>query len=112
MGAPPVVPRVLFQDFTGDDTYDAFVRAALLDGTASGGHHNASYVAPLTQRMARLLGQEAGTHVTVRVRRTEGLPVVIRTWPIHPQALHRRLVWGRVRLRPGCSLAPTSKPPT
>ncbi|WP_406331079.1 aminoglycoside phosphotransferase family protein [Streptomyces sp. NBC_00203] len=80
MGAPPV-PRALFRDFTGDDTYDSFVRAALLDGTASGGHHNQNFVHPLTRRMAdRLPGQEAGTPVTVRIRRFEALPVVIRTW--------------------------------
>ncbi|MEU6418717.1 aminoglycoside phosphotransferase family protein [Streptomyces spiralis] len=31
--------------------------------------------------MARLLHREAGTSVTVRIRRAEALPVVIRTWP-------------------------------
>ncbi|MFC7263528.1 phosphotransferase [Streptomyces lutosisoli] len=86
MGVPPV-PRALSRDFTGDDTYDEFIHAALLYGAASRGHHNSNYVAPLTQRMARLLGQEAGTHVTVRVRRTEALPVVIRTWPDEAELL-------------------------
>ncbi|MFG2653213.1 phosphotransferase [Streptomyces sp. NPDC048436] len=46
----------------------------------SGGHHNRNYVLPLTEPMARLVGREAGTPVTVRMRRQDALPVVIRTW--------------------------------
>ncbi|WSW80352.1 aminoglycoside phosphotransferase family protein [Streptomyces sp. NBC_00996] len=46
----------------------------------SGGHHNRNYVLPLTEVMARRVGREPGTNVTVRIRRPEALPVVIRTW--------------------------------
>ncbi|MER5183609.1 aminoglycoside phosphotransferase family protein [Streptomyces sp. NPDC002896] len=46
----------------------------------SRGHHNRNFVLPLTERMARLVGREAGTSVTVRIRRAEALPVVVRTW--------------------------------
>ncbi|CAL9520254.1 phosphotransferase family protein [Streptomyces sp. enrichment culture] len=49
-------------------------------GTAGGGHHHRTYVLPLTGPEARLLGREAGTPVTVRIRRTGVLPAVIRTW--------------------------------
>ncbi|MEU3614297.1 aminoglycoside phosphotransferase family protein [Streptomyces sp. NPDC006872] len=57
----------------------AFVRAA--ESTqASSGHHNRNYVLPLTPDVARLVGREAGTAVTVRIRRRDALPVVIRTW--------------------------------
>ncbi|MFJ5561084.1 phosphotransferase [Streptomyces sp. NPDC093250] len=49
-------------------------------GLASSGHHNQNYVLPLTEPEARLLGREPGTSVTVRIRRLEALPVVIRTW--------------------------------
>ncbi|MGW1544568.1 phosphotransferase [Streptomyces sp. NPDC002309] len=44
------------------------------------GHHNRNYLVPLTRKVASLLGREAGTPVTVRVRRRDALPVVIRTW--------------------------------
>ncbi|MEV8596553.1 aminoglycoside phosphotransferase family protein [Streptomyces sp. NPDC052012] len=37
--------------------------------------------------MARLVGHETGTSVTVRVRRTDALPVVIRTWPDEAEIL-------------------------
>ncbi|MFF1545265.1 phosphotransferase family protein [Streptomyces sp. NPDC058291] len=57
----------------------AFVRAA--ESTqASCGHHNRNYVLPLTDEVARRLGREPGTPVTVRIRRQDALPVVIRTW--------------------------------
>ncbi|MFE7933911.1 phosphotransferase [Streptomyces sp. NPDC057456] len=46
----------------------------------SSGHHNHNYVLPLTEPVARLLGREVGTQVTVRIRRPEALKVVIRTW--------------------------------
>ncbi|MCX5421789.1 phosphotransferase family protein [Streptomyces sp. NBC_00078] len=49
-------------------------------GQATSGYHNQNYMLPLTEPMARLLRREAGTPVTVRVRRTDALPVVIRTW--------------------------------
>ncbi|MFF4589221.1 phosphotransferase [Streptomyces sp. NPDC001388] len=57
----------------------AFVEAA--ESTqASSGHHNRNYVLPLTEDVARLLGRDPGTSVTVRVPRFDALPVVIRTW--------------------------------
>ena len=72
MGAPPLPAfRARLQDF---------VELATRNGTASSGHHNRNYVLPLTEPVARLLGREAGTSVTVRIRRAEALPVVIRTW--------------------------------
>nr|WP_307544580.1 aminoglycoside phosphotransferase family protein [Streptomyces sp. V3I8] len=46
----------------------------------SSGHHNQNYVLPLTESMARRVGREPGTSVTVRIRRPEVVPVVIRTW--------------------------------
>ncbi|MCX5056092.1 MULTISPECIES: phosphotransferase family protein [unclassified Streptomyces] len=49
-------------------------------GQATSGHHNKNYMLPLTEPMARLLRREVGTPVTVRVRRKDALPVVIRTW--------------------------------
>ncbi|MGW5126322.1 phosphotransferase family protein [Streptomyces sp. NPDC004069] len=57
-----------------------FVRLASELGESSGGHHNQNHVLPLTERMARILRREAGTNVTVRIRRSHALPVVIRTW--------------------------------
>ncbi|MER6527095.1 aminoglycoside phosphotransferase family protein [Streptomyces sp. NPDC001508] len=57
-----------------------FVERAADLGQASSGHHNQNYVLPLADDVARLLGREAGTSVTVRIRRADALPVVIRTW--------------------------------
>src|SRR5690606_10985162 len=57
-----------------------FVEFATRRGAVSSGHHNQNYVLPLTEPEARLLGREVGTSVTVRIRRAEALPVVIRTW--------------------------------
>ncbi|WP_405615718.1 phosphotransferase family protein [Streptomyces sp. NBC_00076] len=59
---------------------DAFVARAVTSRQASSGHHNQNYVLPLTEDVARIVGRAAGTSVTVRVRRPEALPVVIRTW--------------------------------
>ncbi|MFI5823877.1 phosphotransferase family protein [Streptomyces rishiriensis] len=57
----------------------AFVRAA--ESTqASSGHHHRNHVLPLTDEVARRLRREPGTLVTVRIRRRDALPVVIRTW--------------------------------
>nr|WP_279616916.1 aminoglycoside phosphotransferase family protein [Streptomyces caeruleatus] len=50
-------------------------------GVRSGGYHNHNYVLPLTEDVARLVGRDKGTRVTVRIRRMDALPVVIRTWP-------------------------------
>jgi aminoglycoside phosphotransferase (APT) family kinase protein len=65
-----------------------FVQRAAESGQASGGHHNQNYMLPLTESMARLLGREAGTPVTVRLPRPEALPVVIRTWPQEAEILN------------------------
>ncbi|MGY6020612.1 phosphotransferase [Streptomyces spinosirectus] len=63
-----------------DHVYQAFVARAGRLGQASNGFHNQNYVLPLTIPMARLLNRDPGTSVTVRIRRAEALPVVIRTW--------------------------------
>lgn len=62
-----------------DSLSAAFVEVAK-KGQASSGHHNENYLLPLTEPVAGQLRRPAGTTVTVRVRRTEALPVVIRTW--------------------------------
>lgn len=77
MGASP--PRPFLEERALRDVR-AFVRLAAELGEASSGYHNRNYVLPLTEHMARLLRREAGTSVTVRIRRAEALPVVIRTW--------------------------------
>ncbi|WP_435860698.1 phosphotransferase [Streptomyces spiralis] len=79
MGAPPP-PRPFLGERAVRDVKE-FVQIAAELGQASSGHHNQNYVLPLTEHMARLLHREAGTSVTVRIRRAEALPVVIRTWP-------------------------------
>ncbi|WP_435863186.1 phosphotransferase [Streptomyces prunicolor] len=83
MGIPPVprfVARRRATNFRSDAVYEAFRRHATDVGQASNGFHNQNYVLPLTGPMAGLLGREPGTSVTVRIRRREALPVVIRTW--------------------------------
>ncbi|MFF4039871.1 phosphotransferase family protein [Streptomyces sp. NPDC001816] len=83
MGAPPV-PR----DMTGRRADRVLPRAvcqeflarATATGRASGGFHHQNYVLQLDEPMARLIGCQPGTVVTVRVRRAGALPVVIRTW--------------------------------
>ncbi|WP_033281297.1 aminoglycoside phosphotransferase family protein [Streptomyces sp. NRRL F-525] len=83
MGAPPV-PRFVAgrrpTSVRSDAVYEAFRWLAAEVGQASSGFHNQNYVLPLTEPMAGLVGREAGTSVTVRIRRREALPVVIRTW--------------------------------
>ncbi|MEV5952673.1 aminoglycoside phosphotransferase family protein [Streptomyces sp. NPDC051987] len=56
------------------------MRHAMEHGKAHSGHHNKNYVLPLTGPMALLLRQEPGLSATVRIRRSDALPVVIRTW--------------------------------
>lgn len=56
-----------------------FVRAAEATQESSG-HHNRNYVLPLTEQVAPLVGRAPGTSVIVRIRRSDALPVVIRTW--------------------------------
>ncbi len=63
-----------------DERLRNFVERATCCGTASSGHHNQNYVLALNELEARLLGREPCTSVTVRIRRAEALPVVIRTW--------------------------------
>jgi hypothetical protein len=57
----------------------AFVKQAQ-SAQVSSGHHNLNYVVPLSEDVAGLVGREPGTPVTVRIRRADALPVVIRTW--------------------------------
>ncbi|MFJ3337233.1 phosphotransferase [Streptomyces sp. NPDC086766] len=78
MGAPPP-PRPSLGELAARDV-QTFVRLAAERGEASSGHHNQNYVLPLTDRVANLLGRPTGTKVTVRIRRADALPVVIRTW--------------------------------
>lgn len=70
-----------------DDVIREFVAQAEMLGQASSGHHNRNYVLPLTDSMAGTVGLDAGTSVTVRIRRAEALPVVIRTWSDEAQIL-------------------------
>lgn len=79
-----VPPRHLGERAAEDakDTSDAlraFVRAAKAT-RAYVGHHHRNHVLPVTDEVARLLRREPGTPVTVRIRRQDALPVVIRTW--------------------------------
>ncbi|GAA0657463.1 hypothetical protein GCM10009535_40640 [Streptomyces thermocarboxydovorans] len=100
MGAPPIPrPDVGERAATGAD-YRALVRHAIEQGVASNGHHNRNYVVALPEREARLLGREPGTSVTVRLRRTEALPVVIRTWPDEAEIL--RSIKGVLPHAPEC----------
>ncbi|MFJ4282828.1 phosphotransferase family protein [Streptomyces massasporeus] len=80
MGAPSYPSRPGGGHDRSASVLEDFMRLAMERGQAARGHHNNNYVLPLTEDMARLLGREAGTSVTVRVRRPEALPVVIRTW--------------------------------
>ncbi|MGF0175019.1 phosphotransferase [Streptomyces sp. Marseille-Q5077] len=84
----PVPPRPVHGGrATPDDVIRDFVGQAEKLGQASSGHHNRNYVLPLTGSMAWLVGLDAGTSVTVRVRRGDVLPVVIRTWNEEAQIL-------------------------
>ncbi|WP_407706911.1 phosphotransferase [Streptomyces phaeochromogenes] len=87
MGKPPVPTRAFWELCVADHAYDEFVDQAKQLGVVSGGHHNRNYVLPLTEAMARRVGREPGTNVTVRIRRPEALPVVIRTWEHESQIL-------------------------
>ncbi len=79
MGAPPL-PRPALGVPTTDKRLRDFVGRATRRGTATSGHHNQNYVLALDEPEARLLGRDPGTLVTVRIRRTDALSVVIRTW--------------------------------
>ncbi|GAA3847614.1 phosphotransferase family protein [Streptomyces sp. NPDC059687] len=80
MGAPPVPRHALWGRWAAGDAYDEFVGQAKLGGVMTRGHHNRNYVLPLTEAMAHRVRRKPGTNVTVRMRRPEALPVVIRTW--------------------------------
>ncbi|MFJ8500181.1 aminoglycoside phosphotransferase family protein [Streptomyces sp. NPDC093992] len=80
MGAPPLPRPALGAPTTPDERLRSFVERATWCGTTTSGHHNQNHVLPVREPEARLLGREPGTSVTVRVRRAEALPVVIRTW--------------------------------
>ncbi|MFF4506512.1 aminoglycoside phosphotransferase family protein [Streptomyces sp. NPDC001401] len=83
MGAQPVPVVTAGTHVNGGrsaDIYQAFVASAGTSGRASNGFHNQNYVLPLTAPVARLLNRDLWTSVTVRIRRAEALPVVIRTW--------------------------------
>lgn len=79
MGAPPR-PRTHPGERAPDAAFAEFVAYAEAHGQMTSGHHNRNYLVPLTRKLASLLGREVGTPVTVRVRRRDALPVVIRTW--------------------------------
>ncbi|MEU9913694.1 aminoglycoside phosphotransferase family protein [Streptomyces sp. NPDC051001] len=87
MGAPPL-PRPYLGERATPDVFTVFVRQARGQGDATNGHHNQNYVLPVADGVARLLGREPGTSVTVRIRRAEALPVVIRTWQDEAQILN------------------------
>ncbi|MFV0135108.1 phosphotransferase family protein [Streptomyces sp. HMX87] len=80
MGAPPASMREFWGRCAADPVYDEFVRQAVQDGVMTGGHHHRNYVLPLSEPMAARLGRPPGSRVVVRVRRTDVLPVVVRTW--------------------------------
>jgi aminoglycoside phosphotransferase (APT) family kinase protein len=63
-----------------DEDVDQFVSRAIASGRVTNGHHNRNHVLALTGPLARRFGRAPGTRVTVRMRRTDALPVVIRTW--------------------------------
>ncbi|WP_371674487.1 aminoglycoside phosphotransferase family protein [Streptomyces sp. NBC_00289] len=81
MGASPSSRYLPGERASAAVTCARFVALAAREGQASSGHHNLNYVLPLSEPMARLLNRNPGVSVTVRRRRAEALPVVIRTWP-------------------------------
>ena len=104
MVVDPFVPRHCPGGRAAEDASDplrAFVRAAEATQESSG-HHNRNYVLPLTEDVARLAGRKAGTPVTVRIPRSDALPVVIRTWQDESAIL--RAVRGALPHAPECLL--------
>ncbi|GAA3542747.1 phosphotransferase [Streptomyces osmaniensis] len=87
MGAPSLPRPVHGGRSLHEAAIREFVGQAEELGQASSGHHNRNYVLPLTGSVAWLTGLDAGTSVTVRVRRDDALPVVIRTWSDEAQIL-------------------------
>ncbi|MFF0780661.1 aminoglycoside phosphotransferase family protein [Streptomyces sp. NPDC003720] len=84
MGAPlvPAPSCGAGAGFTAESHHavSAFVAEAEVRAEPSSGHHNRNFVVPVSSDVAPHLGRPAGTDVTVRIRRAEALPVVIRTW--------------------------------
>ncbi|WP_055526764.1 phosphotransferase family protein [Streptomyces graminilatus] len=78
----------------------AFVAQGRQTGQESSGHHNRNFVLPVTEQVARILGKEAGTPVTVRIPREGALPVVIRTWRNEAEILDA--LKGKLPLVPEC----------
>ena len=81
MGAPPP-PRLLPGERVTSDVFgvDAFVQRAVMSRRGEQWAPQPEHVLPLSGDVARIVGRAAGTSVTVRIRRPEALPVVIRTW--------------------------------
>ncbi|MFJ4820914.1 phosphotransferase family protein [Streptomyces sp. NPDC088801] len=100
MGAPPHPSRFPGKPERPASVVEDFMETAVERGRETRGHHNSNYVLPLTEGMARLLGREAGTSVTVRIRRRDALPVVIRTWQDETEIL--RAVAGALPHVPEC----------
>lgn len=88
VGAPPVPRPFAGERATPEAAHRAFMLRAVEQGQSTSGHHNQNYVSQLSEPMAGLLGRAPGTSVTVRVRRTEALPVVIRTWQNEAEILN------------------------
>ncbi|WP_328682138.1 aminoglycoside phosphotransferase family protein [Streptomyces sp. NBC_01261] len=96
MGAPTVsrdpvdgeratkdLPAILSEDEAED-----ILRHAAESGRRIHGYHNDNYVLTLTDAfMAARVGRDPGAHVTVRMRRRDVLPVVIRTWDSETEIL-------------------------
>ncbi|MFC5217928.1 phosphotransferase [Streptomyces coerulescens] len=87
MGAPPLSRPVHGGRSTHEAAIREFVGQAAELGLASSGHHNRNYVLPVTGSVAWMTGLDVGTSVTVRMRRHDVLPVVIRTWSDEAQIL-------------------------
>lgn len=109
MGAPPG-PRAAAGGPARRVRPDAVVQAFLARAVATppaGTHHGEDgyddHVLPLTEPLARRLGREPGTLVTVRVRRADAPPPAIRTWPGEPEIL--RAVGAVLPYAPQCLLA-------
>ncbi|GAB2956989.1 hypothetical protein GCM10023080_015510 [Streptomyces pseudoechinosporeus] len=99
----PDPSRIPWERMVADQAYEEFVDLAKKHGAMSGGHHNRNYVLPLTEGMARRVRRDAGTSVTVRIRKPEALPVVIRTWQHESEILNA--IKGVLRHVPECLAA-------
>ncbi|WP_432054794.1 phosphotransferase family protein [Streptomyces sp. bgisy022] len=96
MGSPsrPSVPLWVRHPDDPSDPLGAFVADALRRPPAHSGHHNVNFVVPVTDEVADCLGVAAGTPVTVRLRRGDAVPVVVRTWEDEGRVL--RALGGRL----------------